>query len=258
MLHRLEGVGIVAQKHLIGIITDLHSNLEAMKVALKYFQKEGIETILCLGDIVGYNANPVEVTYLAHSRCRVCIKGNHDRYVLGFKPKGVRKEKLDVIDWTRDQLTPQYLKWIGSLDDAKTYQDTFLMAHGSPRDPDEYILSNESIKANFKTMNEEFPSLPICFFGHSHFPMIIGDGKVESKFHETRTVSLNRNKTYLINPGSLGQPRDKCPKTSFGIFNTDKWEMTIVRQEYDFEKTGEMILAAGLDRGLAFRLTKGR
>lgn len=242
----------------IGIITDLHSNLEAMKVVLKFFQKEGVDHIICLGDIVGYNANPIEVTYLAHSRCRQVIKGNHDRYVLGFKPKGVRKEKLRVIDWTRDQMTPQYLKWLGSLEDSAVYNDAYLLAHGSPRDPDEYILSNETIKGSFKKMSEEYPSLPLCFFGHSHFPMIIGDGKVDSKFHETRTVKLKRDKTYLINPGSLGQPRDKCAKTSFGIFDTGRWEMTIVRLKYDYEKTGETIINAGLDRGLAYRLARGR
>ena len=242
----------------IGIIADLHSNLEAMKVALGYFHKEGIDHVICLGDIVGYNANPVEVTYLTHSRCRMSIKGNHDRYVLGFKPKGVRKEKLRVIDWTREQMTPEYLSWLKSLEDETVYEDTFLLAHGSPRDPDEYILTNEVIKGSFKAMNEDYAELPICFFGHSHFPMVIGNGKVESKFQETRTVRLDREKTYLINPGSLGQPRDKCPKTSFGIFDRKRWEMTVVRLDYDYEATGRAIIAAGLDRGLADRLTRGR
>ncbi|MDF1666672.1 MAG: metallophosphoesterase family protein [Planctomycetota bacterium] len=242
----------------IGVISDLHSNLEAMKVVLKYFQDEDIDSIICLGDIVGYNANPVEVTYLTHSRCKVSIKGNHDRYVLGFKPKGVREEKLKVIDWTRDQLTPQYIKWIGSLEDFTVYEDLFLLTHGSPRDPDEYIVTNETIKGSFKKMNEDYPGLPVCFFGHSHFPMVIGDGKVESKFQESKTIKLNRDKTYLINPGSLGQPRDKCPKTSFGVFDTKRWSFSVVRLDYDFESTGKTIVSAGLDRGLAHRLTRGR
>lgn len=241
-----------------GIITDLHSNLEAMKVVLKWFHKEGIDHIICLGDIVGYNANPIEVTYLAHSRCRTAIKGNHDRYVLGFKPKGVRAEKLKVIDWTRDQLTPQYIRWLGTLPDHKVYEGTFYLAHGSPRDPDEYIVNNDAIKGSFKTLRDDYAGIPICFFGHSHIPMVIGAGKVEHDFKETRTVKLDREKTYLINPGSLGQPRDKQPKTSFGVFDARKWEMTIVRLDYDFEATGAAILAAGLDSGLANRLKRGR
>lgn len=248
----------MADSRRIGVISDLHSNLEAMKVVLKWFANEGIDHIICLGDIVGYNANPVEVTYLAHSRCKAVIKGNHDRYVLGYKPKGVREEKLRVIDWTREQLTPQYLQWLGTLEDEMVYMDTFLLAHGSPRDPDEYILTTDTIKGSFKTMNEEHPGLSVCFFGHSHFPMIIGNGKVEQKFHDTRTVKLDPSKTYLINPGSLGQPRDKCPKTSFGVFDMNEWSFTVVRLDYDYEATGDTILAAGLDRGLAFRLKKGR
>lgn len=241
-----------------GIISDLHSNLEAMKVVLKWLHREGIENIVCLGDIVGYNANPVEVTYLTNTRCQVAIKGNHDRYVLGFKPKGVREEKLRVIDWTREQMSPQYLQWIQSLKDSAIYQERFMLAHGSPRDPDEYITNQETIRGSMKMLAAEHPEVQLCFFGHTHFPMVIGAGKIERSFRETRTVQLQKGETYLINPGSLGQPRDKSPKASFGVFDADSWKFSIIRLDYDHESTAATIIEAGLDRGLATRLSQGR
>ncbi len=242
----------------IAVISDLHSNFEAMKVALEWIHKEGIETILCLGDLVGYNANPAEVTYLAYKRVTFSLKGNHERYVLGMEAKGVKEEKLEVIRWTQEQLDRSYIDWLGQLPDFHLYEDVMLLVHGSPRDPDEYLLNNDAISKGFKHLKDNYPGVPLCFFGHSHFPMVIGNNKVESAFHETKTIPLLREKTYMINPGSVGQPRDKCPKTSFGVLDLRKWEWTCVRLDYDHEMTAQRIKDAGLDPGLGTRLAKGR
>ena len=242
----------------VGIITDLHSNFEAMKVVLEWFQKERIDHIVCLGDIVGYNANPSEVTYLTYKRCAFSLKGNHERYVIGMEAKGVKEEKLEVIRWTQDQLPKQYVEWLGRLPDQQLYEDTMLLVHGSPRDPDEYLLNNEAISKSFKHLKENYPGVPFCFFGHSHLPMVIGNNKVESSFQETRTIALARDKTYMINPGSLGQPRDRCPKTAFGVMDFKRWEFTCVRLDYDHESTAQRIKDAGLDPSLASRLSRGR
>jgi predicted phosphodiesterase len=130
--------------------------------------------------------------------------------------------------------------------------------HGSHRDPDEYLLNNDSISKGFKSLKDNYPGVPLCFFGHSHFPMIIGNNRVEQNFHETRTVSLNRDKTYMINPGSIGQPRDGSPKTSFGVIDLRRWEFTLVRLDYDHKTTAERIKDAGLDPSLGTRLGRGR
>jgi predicted phosphodiesterase len=242
----------------VGIISDLHANFEALKVVYEWFGKEQIDHVVCLGDIIGYNANPSEVTYLTSTRTKFSLKGNHERYVLGMEAKGVKEEKLEVIRWTREQLTPQYVEWLGTLPDQHLYEDRMLLVHGSPRDPDEYLLNNDAISKSFKYLKDNYPGIQLCFFGHSHFPMIIGNNKVESNFHETKTIPLVRDKTYMINPGSVGQPRDRCAKTSFGVIDLKKWTFTLVRLDYDHEATAQKIRDAGLDASLALRLSRGR
>ncbi|HZU99118.1 MAG TPA: metallophosphoesterase family protein [Planctomycetota bacterium] len=242
----------------IAIITDLHANFEAMKVILDWLAKERIDHIICLGDIIGYNASPSEVTYLAWQRCAFSLKGNHERYVLGMEAKGVKEEKLEVIRWTQEQLSKQYISWLGTLPDYHLYGDVILLVHGSPRDPDEYLLNNDSISKGFKYLKDNYPGVPLCFFGHSHYPMVIGNNKVDSSFTETRTIPLVRDKTYMINPGSVGQPRDRCAKTAFGVMDFKKWEFTCVRLDYDHETTAARIKEAGLDPSLATRLSRGR
>lgn len=242
----------------LGVISDLHANFEALKVALNWLHAEGVEHVVCLGDIVGYNANPVEVTYLTWQRVHFSLKGNHERYVLGQEAKGVADEKLEVIDWTREQLSAQYREWLATLPDAHLYEGTLLLTHGSPRDPDEYIYKKEVIKGSLRHMHEHYAGVPICFFGHSHLPMLVGGGRLETRFDETRTIELDRDAVYLINPGSVGQPRDGVAKAAFGVLDTRRWRFTWVRLDYDFETTGQRIRDAGLDAAMATRLTRGK
>ena len=176
----------------LGVISDLHANFEALKVAVNWLHEHGIDHIVCLGDIVGYNANPVEVCYLTWQRVAFSLKGNHERYVLGHEAKGVRDEKLEVITWTRGQLNEQYMSWLGALPDYHLYEGTFLLTHGSPRDPDEYIYKKDVIEGGLRHMEQFYPGIPVCFFGHTHLPMLISRGRVETKFDSTRTVDHDR------------------------------------------------------------------
>ncbi|MCA8921283.1 MAG: metallophosphoesterase family protein [Planctomycetes bacterium] len=242
----------------VGVISDLHSNFEALKVAINWLDRHEVKHVICLGDIIGYNANPVEVAYLTWERCTFSLKGNHERYVLGEPARGVKEEKLEVIHWTRDQLSEEYLGWLRSLPDYHVYEDTFLLAHGSPRDPDEYIFRKNVVSGSLRHMEDYFPGIKICFFGHSHLPMLIARGKIESRFDTTRTVELDRNTTYLINPGSVGQPRDGVAKTAFGVMDLKQWRFTWVREDYDHETTARRIREAGLDATLATRLARGK
>jgi predicted phosphodiesterase len=242
----------------IAFISDLHANFEALKVVVNWCHEHQIDAIICLGDIIGYNANPVEVTYLTHNRVHFSLKGNHERYVLGEEARGVKEEKLEVITWTRDQLPHQYLDWLRTLPDYHLYEGTFLLAHGSPRDPDEYIFKKDAVQGSLQHMKDYYPGIRLCFFGHSHLPMLISRSQVESKFNETRTIPLDPGNTYLINPGSVGQPRDGTPKTSFGVMDTKRWRFTWVRLDYDYQQTGARIRDMGLDASLATRLTRGK
>lgn len=244
--------------HRLGVISDLHANFEALKVAVNWLHEHGIEDIVCLGDIIGYNANPLEVTYLTQQRVEFSLKGNHERYVLGQEAKGVKEEKLEVIDWTREQLSQPYLEWLQSLPDSHLYEGGVLLVHGSPRDPDEYIYKADAFKTSLQHMDDVYAGIKLCFFGHSHLPMCISKRKVDSRFGETRTLQLDRSTTYLINPGSVGQPRDGVAKTAFGVMDFKRWTFTWVREDYDFNTTGERIRDAGLDAGLATRLTRGK
>ncbi|RMG11156.1 MAG: metallophosphoesterase [Planctomycetota bacterium] len=242
----------------LGVITDLHANFEAMKVTVNWLHQHGIERIVCLGDIVGYNANPLEVTYLTHQRVEFSLKGNHERYVLGHRARGVREEKLEVIDWTREQLSESYLRWLESLPDAHLFEGSVLLVHGSPRDPDEYVYRSETFKSSLQHMAEHYKGIRLCFFGHSHLPMCISRRGVEASFPKTRTIPLERGETYLINPGSVGQPRDGVAKAAFGVMDFQRYAFTWVRLDYDYEATGVRIRDMGLDAGLATRLARGK
>ncbi len=200
----------------LGAIADLHANFEALKVTLNWLHEHGVDRDLAVRDRF---SRVVEVTYLTWNRVQFSLKGNHERYVLGQEAKGVAEEKLEVIHWTREQLNGQYRGWLESLPDYHLYEGTFLLAHGSPRDPDEYIYRKDVVKGSLTHMEQYYKGIPICFFGHSHLPMLVSRGQLETRFNETRTIDLDRNQTYLINPGSVGQPRDGVPKTSFGVLD---------------------------------------
>lgn len=241
-----------------GILTDIHANLEALTTALETLEAEKVDQIVCLGDIIGYNASPGECLKLIQERATVSLKGNHERYLVGEVPQGVRQATLDVINWTRSALTEEQIGWVRELPDQAIHDDLLLLVHGSPRDKDEYLLTPEAIKASILKLGTDYVGIPLCLFGHSHIPMVVGGGKVDTDFKDTRKVDLDRQKTYLVNVGSVGQPRDNCPKCAFGIFDTDEWSVTVFRKDYDLVRAQQRILEAGLDRRLAIRLGHGK
>jgi predicted phosphodiesterase len=242
-----------------GIIADIHANLEALTLALDFLEnEEKVDGILCLGDVIGYNANPKECLDVVRKKARAVIQGNHERMVLGASLFGVRRETLEATEWTRHQLSEEDIKYIESLPEEMLIDEKVLIVHGSPRDKDEYILTTDAIKANIAELAHKHPSVRVCFFGHSHYPMVIGAPEVHTRFHETRHLDLDPSRVYLINPGSVGQPRDGCPLAAFAIFDSDKWAVTIHRKAYDIEATQRKIIEAGIDRKLAMRLNVGK
>ncbi len=241
-----------------GIIADIHANLEALTKSIAFLDEQKVDKILCLGDVIGYNADPSECIKIVRERCSAVIQGNHERMVLGASLYGVRKETLEATEWTRSKLTPDELRYIEGLADEAKVGDPILLVHGSPRDKDEYILSTDAIRENVQWLKAHHPEVRACFFGHSHYPMVIGAPEVHTRFHETRKLDLNQDRIYLINPGSVGQPRDGCPLSSFAIFDDVAWSVTIYRQAYDIPATQKKIVDAGIDRKLALRLDVGK
>ncbi len=247
------------RKHVrFGIIADVHANLEALSVALDVLTKEGVDQIISLGDVIGYNANPVECLSILIEKQIPSIKGNHERYLVGEKDD-VLKEDIDkVISWTKKQLAKEHFQYIlEKMPNKMLHEAGFLITHGSPRNKDEYLIKLNSFVESLKAMESKHPNIKVCFHGHTHLPSIIARGHIIQNIQEDMKVELIKDKQYLINPGSVGQPRDHCPLTSFGIFDTESFVFQFYRRPYDIQATQAKNRKQGFDR-FADRLAEGK
>lgn len=237
---------------------DVHANLRAFTVALDCLKAANVDKVIFLGDLVGYGPEPGGCIDLMGVQPNVLpISGNHDRQVLGDKDPNMRRTAAWALEWTRKQLAPRQIQFLQSFPQGRTVDDAFIVVHGSLVSRDAYILNMKEVEINRKCMVEEFAGFRVCFFGHTHVPMLIGTKSVVMDLAETKAFKLDPADVYLINPGSVGQPRDKCPLASFGVFDTDSWTMSFFRMPYDIAGTREAILAAGLPEKFARRLELG-
>ena len=242
-----------------GIIADIHANLEALTVALNVLEEEGVDQIICLGDVIGYNANPVECISLLREKEIPAIKGNHERYVIGEKNQTLKGDTQKMIDWTREQLDEKLIRFIAEkMPNKMLHESGFLITHGSPRNKDEYLLKLNSFVANLKLMESKYLDVSICFHGHTHLPSIIGRGHIVQNAEEDTLIELFKGKQYLINPGSVGQPRDRCPLTAFGLYDSDAFTFQFYRRSYDVEATQAKIRKLGFAERFADRLSLGK
>jgi len=231
----------------IAIISDIHSNLPAIESVLQRVDELGADTIYCLGDIVGYGPFPNECVDLVRSHCKTTVKGNHDSGVLretaidhfnSYGQSGVR--------WTIDHIAPENLKFLASLPLLVSEQDLTLV-HSSPVDPQEwnYVLTLQGSAEAFRAYSTRY-----CFIGHTHLPIVVSED-----------LSVNRHSAtggrYLINVGSVGQPRDGNPAAAFGLLDTDAGSYELHRVKYDIRKTVQAIKNAGLPSYLGKRLLRG-
>ena len=210
-----------------GLVADVHSNLQAFEVALEYLQMAGVERILCLGDLVGYGANPSECISLVRENVTVTtIAGNHDRQVIGARDPRMRLTAAKALEWTLDNVSPANARYLRDLPEGQTVDDYLLMVHGSIVERDAYILTPGEVKRNMDCLATDFPEIKLCFFAHTHVPMLASSRTIVTEIRETKMFQLEPNERYIINPGSVGQPRDKCPLASFGVFDSEKWTLT--------------------------------
>ena len=244
------------------LISDLHSNLEAMEAVLQRIDQLGVREIACLGDIVGYGADPLRVTQLVMQRCKWTLQGNHDWGLFNelddFNPLA-----REALFFTRASLKPAFLRparkaaweFLRNLPD-RMQDHGFAFFHGSPRDPVmEYVLKSDGFLEPDK-MQQLFALLDRpCFVGHTHWPGVHGpDYRFTQATDEQREFKLTG--PCIVNVGSVGQPRDGDPRASFAVVNDDRVE--IHRVPYDFRRTQAKILAAGLHPALAERLARGK
>lgn len=242
------------------IFSDIHSNLEAFNAVLSTVASYQIEKYVFLGDIVGYAANPNEVIDLLRTlKPLIAIRGNHDKVIAGIE----RGDNFNLsahmaVSWARQQITAHNKNFLQQLPRGPIVVDEcFQIVHGHPEDEDFYILSEWDAMDVLDNSKQW-----ITFFGHTHFPImyIQNYSNFSEEYPDVDSYhrSLKREKRYLINPGSVGQPRDSNPKASFAIFDSDADTVEIKRVEYDIKSTQEKIQKAGLPEYLASRLSVGR
>ena len=240
------------------IISDIHANLQALTTVLEEIDKIGADQIVCLGDVVGYNANPNECVEIIRERQIPTICGNHDAVACRVAdPWGFNPVALAAAIWTRNNLKAVNLEWLRSLPNTRQF-DHFLAVHGSPIDRDTYIFSWDDIVPHLRFLEEQ--NVKLCFFGHTHCPGIFAaDSSLNvDNFQDTRIFTLEETMTYLVNPGSVGQPRDGDRRASFGLFDTATREFELVRVPYLFKLAAEKVIEVGLPPFLAERLSMGR
>jgi predicted phosphodiesterase len=241
------------------IISDLHSNLEALCAVFANVKRKKFDRVLVLGDLVGYGANPNQVVDLVRkTRQAMVIRGNHDKVASGIESgENFNRAAMQSAMWTRKKLTPENRSFLNHLPQGPLLVDgKIILAHGTPVDEDAYIFSDYDAYEVFQIIDFE-----LCFFGHTHLPVIYAVSN--QKLYTFRPngdrvkVELIPGFRYLINPGSVGQPRDKNPLASFAIFDSDAQSITFKRVEYSIPKTQDKILKAGLPPSLANRLAVG-
>ena len=240
------------------ILTDLHANLAAVRAVLEDIDRQGVKALLSMGDFVGYGPSPAEVIRELRGRPLEAIRGNHDRYTLGEETDLIRPATAEAIRYTRQVLAPDDVAFLESLEDTRLVDSRILLVHGSPRDRDEYIISVELAIANYRHLRAEDAGIYLCLFGHTHVPLVVGDGKVIREIEPDQTLELKPMVPYLINPGGVGQPRDGNPDAAYAILDLGKRTITFKRVPYDVEDTQKRIAEAGLQRHLADRLALGR
>lgn len=246
------------------IISDIHSNKEALDAVLEVVAGLAVDRIWCLGDIVGYGPDPDECAREVFARCAAIVRGNHDKAVVGLIDlewfNGIARQGAL---WNRQNASEQTLSALRGLPRGPLeLEDGAVICHGTPVDEDEYMLSSSAVEESYRWIESRDAGIIACFHGHSHLPMVIerpSGGKRQIKVHrDGNEVRLKPGSAYLINPGSVGQPRDGNPRASFGIFDSKSLVYRNLRVAYPVEETQRKILAAGLPDELALRLAEGR
>ena len=241
------------------IFTDIHGNLEALLAMFKAIQKKRIDHYIFLGDLVGYGASPNEVIQkVAALKPLSIIRGNHDKAVSGLDSvQTFNPIAASAIFWTKRNITAKNLEFLTRLGQGPEVVDgTITICHGAPFDEDYYIFGEFDAAEAFQHLQT-----PVGFFGHTHFPFVYScrEGAVEVTFLEGQAneVRLEKDVRYLINPGSIGQPRDRNSRAAFAVYDSESRTVRFHRVEYNIEDAKRKIIGAGLPPALAERLSLG-
>ena len=243
------------------VISDIHANLEAYEAVMAEAASIHYDKVLVLGDLVGYGADPNAVCEKIRGLGpEALIRGNHDKVGSGIEsPEGFNAVARNAIRWTFENLTNENRDWLAELPAGPRIVDDLIeICHGTPFDEDAYVFDDlDALRAMHAARR------PLCLFGHTHVQ--VGHFLTKDEFglctaedQRPLTIPLDEATHYLVNPGSVGQPRDGDPRAGFGLVDTKKAEMTIYRIEYPIPKAQQRILEEGLPDVLAQRLALGR
>ena len=236
------------------IMGDIHGNLEALETVVKDAKEQGVNSFVCVGDVVGYNANPAECLELIKELKCVTVRGNHDHYCShdecldDFHPLAA-----NVVDWTRHQLTPDQIEWLRLLK-MVCIVDGFTIVHSTLDMPEKWGYVFDTLEAN---ANFTYQSTSVCFHGHTHVPIVYERQDVVRKESLTK-LKIALGKKYFINVGSVGQPRDGDPRSAYAIYDVKSKLVELRRLPYDISKTQEKIRKVHLPERLAKRLEAGK
>lgn len=264
------------------ILSDIHANLEALDAVLDVCDEMGVDQYLCLGDIVGYNANPRECLHLVWGlNLMAIVRGNHDEYVASndMTMEGFNPNARAAVLWTRQQITEEERSWLGTPPLRMSVPGSpMTLVHATLDSPDQwgYVFDAHHAKDNFSYLFTQ-----ICFCGHSHVPVAFdkrpmisgperqvleirewafpdGEGEELDPYQlDAISVQLEPGHRYLFNIGSIGQPRNHDPRSSFAIYDSNEKTVTRFRVPYDIATAQQKVLDAGLPERLALRLATG-
>lgn len=249
---------------LVAVFSDIHANLPALEAVLADTEEVGVDERWCLGDVIGYGASPNECSELVSERCDLSLVGNHDLAVLGrLDTSTFSAAAAAAVRWTEEQCSERTLDFLGGLEPSDITRAAALY-HASPRDPVwEYVLWPEQAAECIAVQDQR-----VSFVGHSHVALFFsspepdqrGDRPSEARGWQAGAgtrLEIDEGR-WLINPGSVGQPRDGDPRGAWLELDTEAWEATYHRVSYDIDRAAEAIEAAELPAHLARRLFVGR
>jgi diadenosine tetraphosphatase ApaH/serine/threonine PP2A family protein phosphatase len=241
------------------VISDIHANLEALTTVLERIRSLKADETVCLGDVVGYNANPNETIDLLREEKIACVLGNHDACAAGLEePDNFNPLARAAVLWTRERLTAENRQYLAGLPRERRVRDMFLF-HGSIHDTDRYILYRNDVVDNFRLLAGLPGPLSAGFFGHTHVKTALVELQgIISATLAPEELELFPDKRYLLNPGSVGQPRDGDPRAAFLVYDDRSRRVAFLRVEYDVRTCQDKILNAGLPPRLAERLAWGQ
>ena len=243
------------------VLTDIHANLEALEACLADAAGRRYDRSLVLGDLVGYGADPNGViARIQQLNPLAIIRGNHDKVACGLEqPDGFNAVARSAARWTLETLTAEHRAWLAALPRGPHNVDDLVeICHGSPFDEDAYIFDELDAARALKESVR-----PLCLFGHTHFPTIFElspdglDSTEPAGSNPTQLLLVGRSK-YLVNPGSVGQPRDGDPRTAYAIVDNDARSVELFRVSYRVDEAQAKVIKAGFPEVLAQRLAVGR